>query len=210
MPADTVVVYVHGLWFTGLEATLLRARVARALGSADRVFSYRSVRNTLDENAAALGRMLAAVPAGTLHLVGHSMGGALILRLFASRPRLPPGRIVLLGSPLQGSEAGRSLAGLPFGQALLGRSMRELLQPRGLTWAGERELGVIAGSVGFGLGGLVNRFRVPSDGTVTVAETELPVATAHLVLPVTHSGFLVSREVARQTAAFLQHGRFIV
>lgn len=205
---ETVVVYVHGLWFTGLEAVLLRARVARSLGASDRVFSYPSVRNSLDQNAAALGRMLAAIPAGTLHLVGHSMGGALILRLFASRPQLPPGRIVLLGSPLQGSEAGRSLAGLPFGEALLGRSMRELLQPAGLRWAGERDLGVIAGSLGFGLGGLVNRFRVPSDGTVTVEETRLPGASAHLVLPVTHSGFLVSQEVARQTAAFLQGGRF--
>ena len=205
---ETVVVYVHGLWFTGLEAVLLRARIARQLGAVDRVFSYPSVRHSLDDNAAALGRMLAAIPAGTLHLVGHSMGGALILRLFASRPPLPPGRIVLLGSPLQGSEAGRSLAGLPFGEALLGRSMRELLQPTGLTWAGERDLGVIAGSVGFGLGGLVNRFRVPSDGTVTVEETRLPGATAHLVLPVTHSGFLVSREVARQVATFLRDGRF--
>ena len=207
---ETVVVYVHGLWFTGLEATLLRARIARGLGATDRVFSYPSVRNTLDQNAAALGRMLAAIPAGTLHLVGHSMGGALILRLFASRPQLPPGRIVLLGSPLQGSEAGRSLAGLPFGRALLGRSMRELLQPTGLAWMGERDLGVIAGCLGFGLGGLVNRFRALSDGTVTVEETRLPGATAHLVLPVTHSGFLVSREVARQTAAFLQDGHFTV
>jgi len=43
---------------------------------------------------------------------------------------------------------------------------------------------------------------------VKVAETRLAGATAHLVLPVTHSGFLVSREVARQTAAFLRDGRF--
>jgi pimeloyl-ACP methyl ester carboxylesterase len=206
--ADTVVVYVHGLWFSGLEATLLRARLARLLGTTDRVFSYPSVRSTLDENAAALGRFLAQFPAATLHLVGHSMGGALILRLLAAQPPLPPGRIVLLGSPLQGSEAGRSLAALPGGRALLGQSMRELLLPGTLTWAGGRELGIIAGDTGFGLGRLVNRFHDPSDGTVRVEETRLPGATAHLVLPVTHSGFLVSREVVRQTAAFLQGGRF--
>ena len=207
--AETVVVYVHGLWFTGLEATLLRARIARDLGATDRVFSYSSVRCTLDQNAAALGRFLAGLPATTLHLVGHSLGGALILRLFASRPQLPPGRIVLLGSPLQGSTAGRSLAGLPFGRALLGNSMRELLQPGALSWAGGRDLGILAGDTGFGLGRLVNRLPGASDGTVLVEETRLPGASAHRILPVTHSGFLVSREVARQTAAFLQGGDFV-
>ncbi len=206
--AETVVVYVHGLWFTGLEATWLRARIVRELGARERLFRYRSVTCDLDANAAALGRMLGTIAADTLHLVGHSMGGALILRLFASRPQLPPGRIVLLGSPLQGSGAGRALAALPFGRALLGRSMGELLLPGAVSWSGERELGVIAGSGGFGLGWLVTRFREPSDGTVTVAETRLPGATAHRVLPVTHSGFLLSRAVATEAAAFLRNGRF--
>ena len=205
---DTVVVYVHGLWFTGAEAMLLRARLARELDASDRIFSYPSVRCTLDQNAAALARMLATIPAKTLHLVGHSLGGALILRLFKMRPQLPPGRIVLLGSPLQGSQAGRALGALPGVRVLLGRSMQELLQPSGLSWAGERDLGILAGDLGYGLGGLVSRFREPSDGTVTVAETRLPGATAHRVLPVTHTGFLFAPRVAHQTAAFLRDGRF--
>jgi len=48
----------------------------------------------------------------------------------------------------------------------------------------------------------------PSDGVVTVDETRLPGLSDHLVLPVSHSGMLISREVALQTAAFLRYGRF--
>jgi len=36
----------------------------------------------------------------------------------------------------------------------------------------------------------------------------LPGATAHLVLPVSHLGMLVSARVARETGMFLQQGRF--
>lgn len=205
---DTVVVYVHGLWFTGWEALLLRSRLARALGAAERVFSYRSVLETIDTNVAALGQFLATIRCDTLHLVGHSLGGVMLVRLFRAPLQLPPGRILLLGSPLRGSQAARSLSHLPFGATLLGRSMQDLIEPAGLRWPGDRDLGIIAGDAGFGLGQLVNRFHAPHDGTVLVEETQLEGATDHLVLPVTHSGFLVSPEVVRQGAAFLRDGHF--
>jgi ADP-ribose pyrophosphatase YjhB (NUDIX family) len=81
----------------------------------------------LNANARALGRFLAATPADTLHLVGHSLGGLVILDFFESfcrradccrtaRP-LPPGRIVLLGSPVRGSRSAQRLAQLPFGKS---------------------------------------------------------------------------------------------
>jgi hypothetical protein len=48
----------------------------------------------------------------------------------------------------------------------------------------------------------------PHDGMVTVKETRLSGITDHLELPVNHVGMLVSKQVARQTAHFLHHGRF--
>jgi pimeloyl-ACP methyl ester carboxylesterase len=206
----SILVYVHGLWFTGREALLLRRRLAANLALECRVFSYPSVSASASDNAAALGRFLSGIRADTLHIVGHSLGGVVIAKLFQNPPQLPPGRIVLLGSPLNGSRAGQLVTRLPFGRSILGRTMAEdVLTPPPRRWSGVRELGVIAGGLSFGLGRLVGRLPTPNDGTVTVAETALPGATDSVVLPVTHTGLLFSRDVVSQTAAFLRSGRFV-
>jgi pimeloyl-ACP methyl ester carboxylesterase len=207
-----MVVYVHGLWLSGNEAGILLRRLAKTLSAETRVFSYASVRSGIAANAQALAKFLGELRTDTLHLVGHSLGGLVILKLFESPEgaRLPPGRIVLLGSPLNGSLAARNLARLPLGKKILGRGIDEaLLRPQERRWQGERELGVIAGSMGLGLGRLVGVRGFPSDGTILVDETRLPGIRDHLVLTVSHTGLPFSAAVARQTSAFLSSGNFI-
>ncbi len=191
MNRRTLVVYVHGLWLSGREAWLLRRRLARELGAEERAFTYASVR------------------ADTLHLVGHSLGGVMIVKMFDDPPALPPGRIVLLGSPVNGSSAAVGLARFAFGRHILGASMREaVLSGRARAWRGGRDLGVIAGDRPLGLGRFVGSLPGPHDGTVAVAETRLEGATDQIVLPVSHSSMVLSAGVVRQTAAFLRDGRF--
>ena len=209
---STLVVYVHGLWLTGNEAGILLRRLSRELNAKTRAFSYPSVTASISDSAQALGKFLAQQRAETLHLVGHSLGGLVILKLFENgdRAQLPPGRIVLLGSPLNGSRAAQNLARLPFGKKILGRGVHEeLLTERQRRWMGQRELGVIAGSVGIGLGRLVGVHGAPSDGTIFVEETRLPGILEHLVLRISHTTLPLSSVVARQTAAFLNDGCFI-
>jgi pimeloyl-ACP methyl ester carboxylesterase len=204
------IVFVHGLWMTGHEAFWLRRRVARALAAESRAFSYPSVSATVAENAAALGRYLSGVAADTVHLVGHSLGGVVILKLFEDAPAAPaPGRVLLLGSPLRGSQAARGFARWAIGRRLMGPGIAaELLDPRPRRWSGCRDLGLIAGDLSHGLGRLVGRFEGPYVGVVLVEETRLEGATAHRVVHSSHSGLLFSPLVARQTAAFLRDGRF--
>jgi len=215
-----VVVYVHGLWLRGHEAVLLRRRLAKALDVETRSFTYSSVGATVTDNALALEKYLAKIPADIVHLVGHSLGGLVILKLFelvglaadgslAGGVALPPGRIVLLGSPVRGSRSAQRLARLPFGRAMLGVMAGEvLLSSRDSRWDGRRDLGVIAGDLAIGLGRLLGPMGAPSDGTVLVEETDLPGAAEQLRLRVSHSGMPYSAAVARQTAAFLRGGRF--
>ena len=60
---------------------------------------------------ASLGDATAALAAklrsfgGMVHVIAHSLGGVITLETFAAASDLPPGRIVLLGSPVQGSQA---------------------------------------------------------------------------------------------------------
>ena len=144
-----------------------------------------------------------------MHWVGHSLGGVLILRLLESEPQLPPGRVVLLGVPCRGSCAGETLAGNVYGAHIIGRSMRDWLAAPGTGIFPKREIGVVAGSIGVGLGAMVTHgLMQPHDGTVSVAETELAAACDRIVLPVSHTSMLLSHAVARQTGTFLRDGRF--
>jgi len=213
---STVIVYVHGLWQRGAESIWLRRRLSQDVRAEARAFSYPSVAADATSNARALATYLTAIRADTLHLVGHSLGGLVILKLFEedadAQARLPPGRIVLLGSPLRGSRTASRLARLPFGKIIMGRAVgEELLGPRGgerRRWNRARELGVIAGDLGFGLGRLVGPLGGPSDGTILVEETELDGAADRLVLRVSHTGMLFSAAVAQAAGAFLSTGRF--
>jgi pimeloyl-ACP methyl ester carboxylesterase len=210
---STVVVYVHGLWQSGTESVLLRRRLARDLQADAVAFSYPSVADDANANARALAKYLCALRAETLHLVGHSLGGMVILKSFEEsaqmQAQLPPGRIVLMGSPLRGSRTARNLARLPFGKKIMGLTVgQELMTPRERQWKGVRELGVIAGNVGFGLGRLVGTLGGPSDGTILLEEAQIEGAADRVVLRVSHTGMLFSPVVARAAGAFLKTGRF--
>src|SRR5436189_119017 len=86
----------------------------------------------------------------------------------------------------------------------------ELGQAKALReWRCDRELGCIAGTRSVGLGRFFARFDEDCDGTVGVSETKLPGHKAHLTLPVSHMGMLLSADVARQVGAFLDLGRFV-
>ena len=159
---QTAVVYVHGLWMTGVEGVVLRRRLARELGAATPLFSYRSVGAGIGANARALAVRLSGLRADTLHLVGHSLGGVVICKMFeeAGGEALPPGRVVLLGAPVAGSRAAHRLARWKLGRLIMGPSVREeLLVDRDRRWTYGRDLGVIAGSLSVGLGRIVNRRR---------------------------------------------------
>jgi hypothetical protein len=70
------------------------------------------------------------------------------------------------------------------------------------------EVGVIAGSRPWGLGRLFTRLPGTNDGVVRLEETEVAGMRDRVVLPVSHSGMLVSARVAREVAAFLGSGAF--
>jgi pimeloyl-ACP methyl ester carboxylesterase len=202
------VVLVNGLWLADPALWLLARRLRRA-GFRVHSFSYPSVRHDLRTNAARLQEFLTRVPGATVHLVGYSLGGLIIRALFHIQPQQRPGRIVLLGSPQSGNRAAQTAARNRFARALLGRSVAELIAGTPQVWRWPaRETGVIAGSRSVGLGRLVARLTVPNDGSVAVAETAVPGASAHLVLPVAHFAMLLTPVVARQVATFLRSGTF--
>jgi pimeloyl-ACP methyl ester carboxylesterase len=193
---------------------LVKRHLEREYGMTAFVFNYPSVTRGLDENAGRLARFIEENGIGQAHLVGHSLGGLVILRMLANRYCDIPGRIVCIGSPLRGSRAATILNEKRWGEHLLGASVPQgTVHGSANEWAsevtGRREIGSIAGSVPFGVGHVAGRFGEPNDGTVAIAETRLDGARDHIVMPTSHTGLLISRDVADQIGAFLRRGEFL-
>lgn len=194
---------------TGLELLPLRQRLQADFGFATHQFQYSSLFGDEAATAVRLAKLAHSLP-GPVHFVGHSLGGLLVLDLFERQgASLPPGRVVLLGSPVNGAQAARRLAGWPGVRTLLGEMPhRQLVEPSPRVWRQKRELGVIAGTTALGLGMVTGGFDGPSDGTVSVDETLLEGRTAMVQLPVAHAAMGLSAAVAHQAGTFLATGNF--
>jgi len=206
---DTTVVFVHGLWMMNLNTLLLRQRVHAEFGFDCRAFHYSAHSSSPAEIVHSLEEVVDGLAVERLHLVGHSLGGLIVMRYLAQSPALAPGRAVLLGAPVVRSRAAQSLATSTLGRAMLGTAgVEELVVERGRSWQGDREIGCIAGNSPFGLGHVIGRIEEENDGSVAVGETRLSGARDHLVLPVSHTGMLFSKNVAHQVGYFLVNGCF--
>ena len=205
---DTVIL-VHGLWMTELVMRPLAHQLERG-GYQPVLFSYRSLRNTIHSNAQALAQTVRRTDAQRIHLVGHSLGGLVILQALADDPDLINGRIVLIGSPVNGSVVARRLHGRRVSRWLVGRGAEDRLARGGDGWHGKQQLGTIAGTRPVGVGRVLGGLSGPNDGTVTVAETALAGCRDALQLPATHMGLLLSRKVAAAVNGFLQSGHFSI
>ena len=150
-----------------------------------------------------------------VHVIGHSLGGVLALRMLARFNDAPPGRVVCLGSPLCGSRAATFLSEQDWAEEIIGRSLPAgVVHGTASDWAchvgratrdrhyrGQRCRWVSVASSPIS--------QEDNDGTVGVSETRLAGARDHLVLPVSHKGMLVSRDVADQAGSFLKRGEFL-
>ncbi len=194
---------VHGLWMHAPAmrwfATRLRAHGFEALP-----LGYYSLLQGTD---AGVARIVAALAPGTA-IVAHSLGGLLALQAAEIFGAARMGRLVCLGTPLAGSAAAEAVATrIPAGRQLLHAHGRVLRAGCGALPDG-LAVGMVAGCVPRGLGGLVGRFADAHDGTVRVAETRVPGLADHVVVRASHSGLIFSDAAARQSIAFLRSGRF--
>jgi len=208
------IICLHGIWMPGAELIFLKHRLQTQHGFNCEMFTYPSVNGTLDENAKRLANFVLAQNFEEVHLIGHSLGGVLALRMLAMHPEIPVARVICLGSPLAGSRAATVLRAHDLGKVILGKTITAgVVDESASEWAAEatkqHEVGIIAGTISLGIGRIVTKFEGENDGTVAVAETRLPGAKDHICLPVTHTGLVMSKDVVDQSANFLRRGEFL-
>lgn len=205
------IVLVHGLWNRGWSMAAMAKRL-RSRGHDVLVFSYPTRGDSLDGHADALHKYILENMAAErgdreLHLVGHSLGGLVTLNMFARHHDLPPGKVVLMGTPVKGAAVVKRLEKLPGQKFLFGKVKDGLLE--GFEKTPEtRETGVICGTRALGFGQIAGKHGEANDGSVTVRETEMEGLKDRVELEVAHTEMLISSEVVGQVDHFLLHGKF--
>lgn len=205
-PMSERIILVPGVGLAGAELLLLQLRFRRR-GYRVTLFRHWTARHPLDESAHALWKAASARTEGTIHFVGHSLGGLVILRMLADHRWDRPGRVVTMGTPHAGLRAVRRLARLPGAQRLMGPAVLAASSAGPTEIAHDREVGVLAGDRSPILGSLVVPGE-PSDTVIAVAETRHPGSHDYLTMPETHYSMLFSGRVAARIDSFLREGRF--
>jgi len=206
------VVLLHGLGRTSLAMRYLEYRLQEA-GYETFNIGYPSTRLASDQLLSLLHTRLVQCCSSRsrVHFVAHSLGGLLVRALLDEKHYLNLGRVVILGTPSQGSELVDWLKENPLFQVLAGPTAQEIgtgrnSLPRRLP-PPEYELGVIAGSHSLNpVGSWI--LEGPDDGIVSVESTRVAGMTDFLLTPTDHVMMRYSNRVADAVIHFLKTGSF--
>ena len=208
------VVLLHGISRTPRSCRKMQAAL-EAGGYATLNLGYASRHKPLEKLAEDIHpaiELFAGGVTGSVHFVGHSMGG-LLARVYLVRHRPQRlGRVVMLGTPNSGSEIADRLRHLRPYRAFFGPAGQQLGTQRNeaikaLFPPVNYPVGIIAGDRS--IYPITSAFLPkPHDGRVSVTNTRLDGMADHIVIHTSHP-WLVRHSVAvAQTIAFLKAGKF--
>jgi hypothetical protein len=150
---------------------------------------------------------------GSIHFVGHSMGGLLIRAYLARHRPRRLGRVVMLGAPNSGSEIADRLKGFTAYRAWFGPAGLQLITKR------DKDLDAILPPIDYPVGIIAGNRSVdpisstlllpkPNDGRVSVENTRLDGMVDHIVIGASHPWLVRNAAAIEQSIAFLRDGRF--
>jgi hypothetical protein len=206
-----IIVLLHGLGRSNTSMWLLASRLEDA-GYYVRRVEYDSLHQVPDEILQDIGSQInhcCKAHAQSVHFVGHSLGGLMVRAYLQDNQIDELGRVVLLGTPNQGTDAADHFSDGwlmkvlgPTAQAL-GTDRNSF--PKSLK-APHYPVGIIAGE----RKGEFNDPVIPGkdDGLVSVEATKIDAMTDFILIETGHSMMRYDREVADQTIEFIKNGAF--
>lgn len=207
------VVLLHGIFRTHRSMEGL-AKHLRNEGFSVLNLGYPSTKHSIEILAAHLHPKIDsfAKECTRLHFVGYSMGGLLIRAYLKAYPVSHLGRIVMLGTPNQGSEVADFISSWRLYRWLYGPAGQQLgTKTFPLACLHDTlpcELGVLAGSRSLDpISSYI--IGIPNDGKVSIKSTKLAGMKEHKVIKATHTFFPHNRTAWKQATHFLKNGRFL-
>lgn len=206
-PQDEVTVLVHGIWMHGIMMSVMANRLEN-YGFRTATFSYDFLNNNPAKNARELKQRIGELGARRVNLVGHSLGGIVIMHLLHQFPQLDIGKVVLIGSPVKGSYVAKRVHRTRMLRHFLGKSTDGGLLEGAPSFKGQVPLGIITGSGRLGILAILYPAGDNSDGVVRASETLIENATDRIQISFSHSAMIFSSQCANFVANFLNLGRF--
>ena len=210
-PARSGVVLLHGIARTSRSMNAME-KALKASGFRTLNLDYASRRKPLDQLAVDIHPSIldfANSLGGDLHFVGHSMGGLLARVYLAQHRPKRLGRVVMLGTPNQGSEVADTLRDLAIFRRFFGPAGQQLTtSPDAALAAIDYCVGIIAGNRSIDPISSTFVLPRPNDGKVSVAKTKLAGMSGHVVVGASHPMLTRKQAAIEQTIAFLHTGRF--
>jgi pimeloyl-ACP methyl ester carboxylesterase len=212
---DTVVL-LHGIKKTSACMRKFEAHL-QSQGFLTKNVDYPSTRYSIEQLAEIVGLEVEDAAEsnqdGRIHLIGHSMGGLVIRAMLKSYRPTNLGRVVMVGTPNNGSQVADFLKTVPLYKMAYGPAGQQLVTDQtafaGIFGPVDFELGIIAGNRTVDpVSSLLLGYRRPNDGKVTVESTRLAGAADHITIAATHTFIPSNRLMWRQAVSFLQEGRF--
>lgn len=200
LPAQQAVVLVHGLWMSRWSFGWI-ARDLEAKGYKVYRFGYKTSSKPFAFNMLKLQSYVNSRSENTVHLVVHSMGGILSMR---SLPNIrKDGKLIMLGSPINGSQAAKAMGQKKWSSWLL-RHAAEPLENGVVDPIVFRTSYMIAGtSNGIGITKLVTKLPKPNDGTVALHETQADWIGTHTTEKTNHFRMLFHKNIKQKISDFL-------
>lgn len=190
-----VIILTHGIYHNASAWLLLKSRLRKAGFENIFIMKYRSFFTSFDKTIGKFEKFSAnarrVVPGQPVYLIGHSLGG-LLNRVYAERSegRAVPAAVITLGCPHQGSKLAS------FG---LGKLASSLLY-RGPLFDEIESGPARLPCTGVALFSPVDNMVLPSEALKVPYEGWVYYETA----PVSHTGMLYSRSIAKKVIQILQ------
>lgn len=199
MSDQPAIVMVHGLWMKPWTWSAYR-RFFNRHGFQVHQFGYRTTGQPFSRSAMQLAAFVNSRSVSQVHLLVHSMGGLLAMQALTHIHK--PGKLVMLGSPVQGSRVAQKLRHKGWHRALL-RHATEPLTHGVIQQQFLRPSLMIAGTRPMGLGRVIERSLGASDGTVALEETQADWIDEHRQVHTSHFGLLLNRQTMQLCLDFL-------
>ena len=209
-PQDGIIL-LHGILRSARSMAPL-CRFLEKQGYATCNINYPSARHSIAQIVSIIQpeiERFAGSISGSVHFIGHSMGGLVIRQLLATHPLPNLGRVVMLGTPNHGSKIADILQHWRLYRACYGPAGQQLTTAANPAPSSpiDFELGVLAGNISFDP--LCNYLLgAPNDGKVTIESTKLLGMKDHRIIRATHSFFPLNRIAWKHTVQFLKTGMF--